>query len=170
MKQSRPVLIAALLLCTVACARSQHDSRENLSVLGTFVASTPCSQGTKPLPGIPANADCQLMKWKLVLYQHKDKQTPATYQLHCWYGLPRQGTTGLSRGGTTIDLAGKWTVLKGTASKPHATIYQLHDSKTNRTISFLRLSNDLLHLLDSDLHLMTGSAAWSYTFNKTGNK
>ncbi|WP_157986674.1 hypothetical protein [Chitinophaga alhagiae] len=106
------------------------------------------------------------MKWKLVLYQDKD----TTFQLHCRYGLPQQGTTGLTGGGTTIELKGKWTVLKGAPSNPHAIIYQLHDSKTNRIISLLKLSNNLLHLLDSDLHLMIGSAAWSYTFNRVGNK
>jgi hypothetical protein len=84
--------------------------------------------------------------------------------------LPKQGTTGLIGGGKIVELEGKWKIVKGTASKCQAIIYQLLDNKTNHTISFLKLNDDLLHLLDSDQRLMIGSAAWSYTLNKTVNK
>lgn len=165
----RTVLTIFLLFSTAKlCA--QHNSRDTSSVIGVFLASTPCSKGTRPLPGIPVNEDCELIKWKLTLYQDEVKKTNTFYKLHCLYGLPKQGTTGLINGGKVIELEGKWTILKGTASKPHAVIYQLHISGTDHTISFLKLSDDLLHLLDHDLHLMIGSAAWSYTFNRTGNK
>ncbi|WP_217602010.1 hypothetical protein [Chitinophaga sp. GbtcB8] len=168
MKQLRSIFIVPVLLFTITNACSQNTSRENSSVV--FLASTPCSKGTRPLPGIPVNAVCELIKWKLVLYQDAFKKSPISYKLHCIYGLPKQGTTGLIGGGKLIEMEGQWTIVKGTASKPGAIIYQLHDPKTNRTISFLKLNDDLLHLLDSDLHLMIGSAAWSYTFNRTGNK
>jgi hypothetical protein len=167
MKQLRSIFIVTVLLFTITNACSQNNSRENSSVPGVFLASTPCSLGTRPLPGIPVNADCELIKWKLVLYQDEVKKTPAGYKLHCVYGLPKQGTTGFIGGGKTIELEGKWTIVKGTASNPRAIIYQLHDDKTNQTISFLKLNDSLLHLLDSDLRLMIGSAAWSYTLNRT---
>lgn len=167
MKQLRSIFIVAVLLFTITNACSQNNSRENSSVPGIFLGSTPCSQGTRPLPGIPVNADCELIKWKLVLYQEEVKKTPTSYKLHCVYGLPKQGTTGFIGGGKIIELEGKWTMIKGTTSKPRAIIYQLHDNKTNQTISFLKLNDNLLHLLDSDLRLMIGSAAWSYTLNRT---
>lgn len=165
----RSVFAISFLLFTTVKVCSQN-SPENSSVLGVFLASTPCSQGTKPLPGIPVNADCKLIKWRLVLYEDKVKKTPTIYKLHCVYGSPKKGTTGLVDGGKIIELEGKWTIVKGTASKPQATVYQLQDNRTDQTISFLKLNNDLLHLLDSDLRLMIGSAAWSYTLNKVRNK
>jgi len=167
MKQPRSIFILPVLLFTMTNACPQNTSGENPSVSGVFVASTPCSQGTRPLPGMPVNADCKLIEWKLVLYQDEVKKTPARYKLRCIYGLPEQGTTGLVGGGKIIELEGQWTIVKGTASKPRAIIYQLHDPETDQTISFLKLSDDLLHLLDSDLNLMIGSAAWSYTLNRT---
>jgi hypothetical protein len=170
MKQLKFVFSASLLFFIVTNSCSQKNSPEISSVLGIFVASTPCSQGTRPLPNIPANADCELIKWKLTLYQDALKKKPTIYKLHCLYGLPKQGTTGFIGGGKTIQLEGKWKIVKGTASDPRAIVYQLFDNKTNKTVSFLKLNDDLLHLLDSNLRLMIGNAAWSYTLNRTGNK
>ena len=170
MKKLMPIFTVSLILLTLTTGCTQDISQENSSVFGIFLASTPCSQGTRPLPGIPVNADCILIKWRLELSQDEFKKTPTTYKLHCLYGLPKQGTTGFIGGGKTIDLEGRWTVIKGSPAKPQATIYQLHDNKTSQTISFLKLSDDLIHLLDSDLRLMIGSAAWSYTLNRAGAK
>jgi len=159
-----------LLLFTGLHSCSQQTRPEASSVVGVFVASTPCSQGTRPVPGMAVNADCEFMKWQLTLYQDASTKTPTTYKLHCVYGSPRQGTTGLTGGGKEINMEGNWTIVKGAASDRLATVYQLHDTVTNKTISFLQLNDHLLHLLDSDQHLMIGSAAWSYTLNRIDKK
>ena len=67
-------------------------------------------------------------------------------------------------------MEGKWTIIKGMASASNAIVYQLKDNKTSKTISFLKLNDNLLHLLDSDQRLMIGNAAWSYTLNRIDNK
>jgi len=67
-------------------------------------------------------------------------------------------------------MEGKWTIGKGIRSNSNAIVYRLHDIKTNKTISFLKLNDNLLHLLDSDQRLMIGTAAWSYTLNRVPNK
>ena len=170
MKQLKFACTASLFFFFVTSSCSQKKDSENSSVFGSFVASTPCTEGTKPLPGIPVNADCKLMKWNLTLYQDDSNNAPTTYKLHCVYGLPKQGTTGLIGGGKQLELEGNWTIVKGMWSNPDAEVYQLIDNKTNKTISFLKLNDNLLHLLDSDQHLMIGSAAWSYTLNRIGNK
>jgi len=149
------IIFTVLFLLVISgnsCAQISHPE--------IFVGSTPCSQGTRPLPGISAGEPCELMKWKLTL-------SPDRFTLHCSYGLPKQGTTGFIGGGKTIDIEGHWVITKGTATDPNATVYRLTDNKTNKAVSFLKLGDDLLHLLDADNHLMTGSAAWSYTLNRT---
>jgi hypothetical protein len=166
MKQFRIIFTAILLLAMVTNSCSQKSNNEDLSVIGVFVASTPCSEYTKPVPGIALNADCEWIKWNLTLYQNTFDKTPATYKLHCVYGLPKQGTTGFIAGGKELEIEGRWTIVKGTAANPNAVVYQLHDEKTNNTISFIKLSNNLLHLLDVDKRLMIGSAAWIYTLNR----
>lgn len=170
MTQPKVVCTASLLFFIVMHCCSQQNSPETSSVLGIFVASTPCSQVSRPLPGISVNTDCEFIKWKLTLYQDASTKTPTTYKLHSLYGLPKQGTTGFIGGGKKIDLEGKWTIIKGVASNRNAMVYQLKDSKTSRTISFLKLNDNLLHLLDSDQRLMIGNAAWSYTLNRIDNK
>ncbi|HEX6431885.1 MAG TPA: hypothetical protein VF008_29540 [Niastella sp.] len=170
MKQLRLVFTASLLFFVVMNSCSQQNTPGASSILGVFVASTPCSNGTRPLPGIAVNTDCEFIKWKLTLYQDEVTKSPTTYKLHALYGLPKQGTTGFIGGGKKIDMEGKWTIVNSTASDRHAILYQLHDMESNKTISFLKLNDNLLHLLDSEQHLMIGSAAWSYTLNRIDNK
>ena len=95
---------------------------------------------------------------------------PGAFKLKYVYGLAQEGTPGFIGGGTTVEAEGVWTIVKGTTSHPHAIVYRLTDNKTNKTISFLKLSDDLLHLLDNNQRLMIGNAAWSYTLNRIGNK
>ena len=149
---------------------SQKNSPDGSAVVGVFTASTPCSQGTRPVPGIAVSTDCELIKWNLTLFQDASGKTPGTYKLHCVFGLPKQGTTGFIGGGQKIDMEGKWMIIKGEGANPNAVVYRLADGKTGKTISFLKLNDKLLHLLDSEGHLMTGTAAWSYTLNRIDNK
>ena len=165
MRQLKFVFLASLLFFIITNSRSQENSPASSSIDGVFVASTPCSQGTRPVPGMAADIDCELIKWNLTLYKDESKNIPTTYKLHCVYGMSKPGTTGFIGGGKKIELEGKWAIIKGTAN-PHAIIYQLNDDKTNTTISFIKISDNVLHLLDSDRRLMIGSAAWSYTLNR----
>lgn len=167
MKLLKYVYSSCLLVFIAGNSCSQTNKPADTSVMGTFVASTPCSEGTRPLPGIAADADCEFIRWNLTLYQDTDTKRPATYKLHYVYGLGKPGTPGFIDGGNQRDMKGKWEIVTGTPSNPHAIVYQLHDSQSNKIISFLKLNDDLLHLLDASQHLMVGSAAWSYTLNRT---
>jgi len=117
-----------------------------------FVASTPCSQGTRPAPGIPKEGGCELIKWRLQLF--KD-----TYMLDCDYGMPKQGTRGFVNGGHHVHREGKWR-MEGKK------VLRLDPGKPAESISFLRLNGHLLHLLDGRQRLMIGNGAWSYTLNR----
>jgi hypothetical protein len=150
------------LMTIPAC--SQTSGR--LSAPDVFVASTPCSAGTRPLPGIPAEAGCELIKWELKLSGDTGKQGSGTYILDCDYGMPKQGTRGFINGGTHLHREGKWVIIKGTGTNPSAVIYRLDPDKPRSSISFLRLNESLLHLLDSHQQLMIGTGAWSYTLNR----
>ncbi|TKK69270.1 hypothetical protein FC093_08095 [Ilyomonas limi] len=172
MRQIKVLLaVTSLAACfTVTNSCSQKTTPDTASVLGVFVASTPCSEGTRPLPEIPVHADCELIRWNLTLYQNPKTFTPTTYKLRYTYGLAQQGTPGFTGGGTTVEEQGVWKMVNGILSKPDAIIYRLTNNKTNQTIAFLKLSDDLLHLLDTDEHLMIGTAAWTYTLNRISSK
>lgn len=128
-----------------------------------FVGSTPCSQGTRPLPGIPRNRGCELIKWELLL---SGGPYGGNYSLICTYGMPKQGTRGFIDGGYQLRREGKWTISKGTTPNSSASIYRLDPDKPSESITFLRLNENLIHLLDDHQRLMIGTGAWSYTLSK----
>ncbi|HEY6899110.1 MAG TPA: hypothetical protein VI233_00645 [Puia sp.] len=119
-----------------------------------FTGSTPCSEGSRPLPGMPANTPCELMRWRLALYKH-------SFTLHCVYGITKQGSNGFAGGGSSIDLHGEWVA----AAAGGVPMVRLTDAATGRVISFWKLNEKVLHLLDGGGRPMIGSGAWSYTLN-----
>ena len=151
---------------TAINANAQVTSAGKLPAPVAFMASTPCSPGTKPLPGIPKEAACELIKWELKLFGDIKKQRSGTYTLNCVYGMPNQGTQGFINGGTPLHRKGKWIITKGTRTNPDAIVYRLDPDKPSISVSFLRLNENLLHLLDSRQQLMIGNGAWSYTLSR----
>ena len=134
----------------------------------TFEASTPCTGLVAPWFEMPAEIKCELMKWTLTFY--KDALgTPSTYQLRCEYGMSQPNTTGIKGGGTIVNKSGTWKINRGRVKDFNAVVYQLDPDKPGHSISFVKLSNQLLHLLYKDQTLMTGTGGYSYTFNRSGN-
>jgi hypothetical protein len=136
------------LLCTLSCRQAQAQDQ-------TFVGSTPCSEVTRPLPGIPHDRECELIKWELRLSGGPEA---GSYSLFCSYGLSKQGTRGFINGGYQLRREGKWVLRKG--------VYRLDPDKPLESIAFRRLNENLIHLLDDHQQLMVGTGAWSYTLSK----
>jgi len=157
-------LSGLLLMATHACSQTTDTGHSSAPVV--FVASTPCSSGTRPLPGIPEGAGCELIKWELKLSGGTGKQMSGTYILNCDYGMPKQGTRGFIDGGKHLFREGKWIIMRGRGTNPSAIIYRLDPDKPLVAVSFLRLNENLIHLLDSHQRLMIGTGAWSYTLNR----
>jgi hypothetical protein len=110
------------------------------------------------------------MIWNVTLHQDPQTGTPTTYSLQTSYGLSKQGTNDLVGGGTTVSMDGKWTMATGTANDPDAIVYQLNPDDTQRTISFLKVSDDLIHVLDGEKAMLVGNGAWSYTLDRMGHQ
>jgi len=110
------------------------------------------------------------MIWKIFLYQDATTESPTTYTLESTYGPSQANSLGPAGGGTPIEMKGKWSIVKGTKSDPDADVYQLHSEDSRVAVSFVKMSNDILHILNRDKTLMLGNAAWSYTLNRTDNR
>jgi hypothetical protein len=67
-------------------------------------------------------------------------------------------------------MEGNWAIVKGTKTDPDANVYQLYSSRSQVAVSFVKMSEDLLHVLTRDQTLMVGNAAWSYTLNRTDHR
>lgn len=166
------LLSAWLLLSLTACAAATEAPPvpSGPEVFGVFEGNTPCDPVSRPLPQIPEDSDCEQMIWKIVLYRDPDSGNPTTYELDTAYGVPKQGTPDLEGGGKKITMAGKWDILKGTAADPQAVVYRLNPDDPPAAVSFLKIHDDILHLLNPDGALKTGNASWSYTLNRTDNR
>lgn len=69
-----------------------------------------------------------------------------------------------------MSMDGTWSIVKGTTADPEADVYQLHAEDSQVVVSFAKMSDDILHVLNRDKTLMVGNAAWSYTLNRTDNR
>jgi hypothetical protein len=165
MKNIIIVKLSLLLLMTISpdILSVSTDS----SIFGIFVATSPCDAGSRPLLKIPETANCEVIKWDLTLYHNPDTLAPTTYKLTYAYGLPKQGTNEIAQGGIKVEWKGKWTMVRGAKSNPDAVVYQLDPDKPQESISFQKVDDNLLHLLNRDESLMLGNAGWSYTLSRT---
>lgn len=156
------VLAISLGLCAapVSC-HAQTVSAGDSSVFGVFVGSSPFGESIWSLLQIPADADSDLIQWRLTLYQDAKALTPAGYKLYCDYGATAPGTPGLQKKKNTVEREGQWTTSKGTKSNPDAVVYEL-----NGAVSFFKVDDHILHVLNRDRSLMIGTGGWSYTLNR----
>ena len=139
-------------------------------VLAVFGGITPCSAQARPLPQIPPDADCEQTIWSLVLYHDPLTGTPTTYQLNSAYGMSKQNTNELIGGGTPITMEGEWATITGTKTDPLAMMYQINPDDPGKTVSFLKVDENLLHVLNEEKELLIGNGAWSYTLNRMDNQ
>ena len=176
-------LLALMILTITACASANPTpstlvpdvfdeivSSAAPDVLAVFAGTTPCSAEAKPLPQIPAESNCEQMLWKLILRHDPETGAPTTYRLESAFGLPKPNTNDLAGGGTPIVMEGQWTITTGTRTGSQAIVYQLDPENPQTSVSFLKINENLIHVLDSQGRLQVGHGAWSYTLSRMDNQ
>jgi hypothetical protein len=118
---------------------------------GIFEGRTPCAPIATRFTGFPAGG-CEKIKWEITLYRDAATAEPRSYRYR----------------GTRTSHNGIWSITRGSASNPSATVYELqHDSGV---LLLLAADENVLLLMDSNRELMVGDASWSYTFNRTAGR
>ncbi|GAA4395818.1 hypothetical protein GCM10023187_03220 [Nibrella viscosa] len=112
---------------------------------------------------IPAEISCEFIKWRLALQRDPRNQLPTTYTLKYTYGMTKPSTMDFLNGGTSLEKTGKWVIRKEAGNRE---VFVLNPDTPEAAISFVRLDDKLLHLLDREGRLMIGHAGWSYTLNR----
>jgi hypothetical protein len=143
---------------------NRADKRANSAdetAQGEFVGSTPCDASIRRLLQIQAEAGAELMEWKLMLHQDPKTQKPATFSLHCDYGLTVAGKPGIGTKIGAVERRGRWSMAKGTKENAEAEVYELDGA-----VNLLLISGNVLHILNPDRTLMVGNGGWSYTLNR----
>jgi hypothetical protein len=156
-----PIIPLIIILLSISCdTLSQEKSL-------TFTGSTPCGQGKMLLPAVPVDAPCEFMKWHLTLF-FTTGNLPSTYTLSCQYGMTKAGTTDFLNK-QKVEMSGSWRISHGIKSNENAIVYQLGTDGSTK-VSFVKFSNDILHLLDNERQLMIGNPGWSFTLNRVIEK
>lgn len=131
-----------------------------------FAGTTPCGQLIRPVHNISSGTDCALVEWELTLLRDPVTRQPATYRLTAYsrHILPDNS---YSRPAVKNESAGKWNIVQSNGAHAHSVIYQLVPGHPAPTLRFVKLGDNLLHLLDEKDQYMTGDPFQSYTLNRT---
>ena len=154
-----------LIVCLLSSSFKYDDRGAGQLVLGPFAGNTPAGYFIRPLLGIPLNADCDRVQWSITLYRDPATHKPSVFKLNCIYGLQANSAPGFAGGGNELKTEGTWTITKGAKNNADATVYQLN-STSGHEILFVKMDDNILHLLYTDESLMIGHAGWSYTLSR----
>ena len=151
---ARRVVAVGLTAALIGCAQrsdapprvetlAQTPTRDSTgaALLGAFAGVLPC-------------ADCSGIRSELRLYTEQPSGRPTRYEATETY-------LGARDGDRTVRRAGRWTILRGSATDPDATVYQLDYDRANGQQNLLRVSDAELRLLDRDQREITSSAPHS---------
>ena len=158
-------LTLASLLFVFTC--SPAPPAESYRPLGVFAGTSPCDAVSRRPLRIPATTDCEMIKWKLTLYQDPATLAPTTYELNFTYGMSQPNTNGLMNGGTKVERKGKWTTTQSAKTNTPGVTFTLDPERSEESMSFLKVDDNLLHLLDMNSGLAVGNGGWSYTLSRT---
>jgi len=159
------IFLAVLLTCCSGVnACSQTNTSQKLTTDGVFVGSTPCDSLIKSLLAIRPDTKVDFMRWELTLSNSENNKN--VFVLNVAFGESQPNTPGFKEGWGKRYFEGKYTLLQGPNRNLNGEIYQLTSDKLPTTISLVKLTNNLFHLLTLENHLMVGNAGWSYTLNR----
>lgn len=122
------------------------------SVYGVFAGRTPCQEFLREF-NLGENPACAKRKMGVTLYQDSTTHQPTMYET---WGMGKW--TG----------QGRWQIIQGTPTDPHAIVFQL-DLDPNTFLYLLKGDENVLFILDKNKNFLIGNANHSYTLNRHGN-
>lgn len=128
-----------------------------------LVGSTPGNEYITSMLSISTATQVDFIKWNLNLNDNK------TFALNIVYGESQPNTLGFKSGGQTKRFQGSFVVDTSPGNKHFREVYQLKSHSLAGTISLVKLSENLFHILTSDNQLMIGNGGWSYSLNRANS-
>lgn len=154
-----------MLVLSVA-SFSVMDTNETKDASATFEGTSPCGASSKSFLKIPPAEKCDAVKWKLVLNYDGQQHKPSDYTLTREYIYYVDNRTNQSQG--VVSINGKWEIVTGTPLLPEAVVYRLYAG--NSSISFIKIAENLIHLLEPDNTLAPGVDVQSFTLSRTDGR
>jgi predicted secreted protein len=122
--------VASLLMAVLAgCAPASSGTANAPVLLARYAGNLPC-------------ADCPALRMELALYVDRG-DAPTTYEQRLIYVATRDGDR-------TFTTTGRWTIRRGSATDPTATVYELDTDRPDERQFLLKVGDRALRLLDRD--------------------
>lgn len=167
MSFSRVIACVAISLC-LGCASSGVLETRTVAK-EEFVGSIPSDDLSRTfVGGMATNVPCHCITWRLTLSTNLNARVPAKFTLSATYGLQGKTDPNQLETGPTVEVQGRWEIVRGTKAKPNAVVYRLYPEGRKESLSLVRVGKNILHFLNEDKTLRVGNPGWSYTLNRKG--
>ena len=169
MRKLTRIIGGAVTILLAACAPNGVSANPQDSVGAEFIGSTP--GGSLPrefLGGLATNAECHFIKWQIKLSPDQGGSS-GTYDLVAQYHVPTRNNPNQWEEGPKVTSRGTWEIVKDAKSSAGGVVCRIKAEKSQRSLSFAKVNENLLHLLNPDGTLMLGNGGWSYTLNRAAS-
>ena len=147
------LMTIAILFFVISCKKDQaanlapwypETNANGDSVLGVFENRIPC-------------ADCERLKFSLVIYQNDQSGLPSTYIMSRIF---------VGNGDDRFVNTGNVSITRGTSLDSLHIVYQLVSGAPEEYQSFWKIDDNLLFILDANLTPKVGDAGYGYVLNR----
>lgn len=124
-----------------------------------LVGSTPGDDAIKAMLSISADTKVDFIRWDLKL------DSKNAFVLNITYGESQPNTLGFKGGGEEETINGSYLIAKNQHGR-FKEIYELKSDDLAGTISLVRITENIFHILTSQRQLMVGNGGWSFSLNR----
>jgi len=158
MKVAEVVIYCACFMSTLVASGQPATSIKN----DRFSGTSPCGGVIRTIVGIPNDAACERITWNVTVSTKQKGE--GICKINATWGMNQPNTEEFVNAGTKIELKGNWSIAPNVVVNG-SRVYRLR-LDNGQTLSLVRLSADLFHMLDGKDHLLIGTPSWSYTLNR----
>ncbi|HEY9362301.1 MAG TPA: hypothetical protein VIQ00_03490 [Chitinophagaceae bacterium] len=141
-------LVSFCLITMPACSQKEANS------IVTYWGSTPGDSLVKSWLKIPQDSISDFIRWQLNLDERGN-----TFHLQLLYGKSQPNTSGFWGGGKSKEIKGNYNLVSERE-------YKFHSPDLREPVSFIKVGENLFHLLAPDKSMLNGNGGWSYTLNR----
>jgi hypothetical protein len=164
MKKIKFYIVLCLLGCLAPLSSCKANIRNVLPTQVMYLGSTPAHPYVKSLIGIKSASSPDFIKWTLVL--NDEGGSTKTFILSLNFGESQPNTTNFIGGGEKRTIRGTYTLSSKGQGMFKATVFQLSSNQFAGSMSFIKVNENIIHLLTADNLLTVGGGDYSYSLNR----
>lgn len=164
MKKIKFYIVSCLLGSLIPISSCKANNINMLPTQVMYVGSTPAHPFVKSLVGIESASSPDFIKWTLVLNDRGG--STKTFILSLNFGESQPNTTNFIGGGEKRTIKGSYTMNGKDQRMFKASVFQLSSNQLASSMSFIKVNENIIHLLTADNLLMVGGGDYSYSLNR----